>query len=750
LIVLIERVNMTKTLICKSVMCALLLAANNSIAAQESDKQTTDAAQNKSSGLEVIMVTSERRSETVQETPMSVTAFTGDMISEAGITSIQDVALQTPNLVIQTFNISEPQLFMRGVGTTNDSAASDPAVAVFIDDVYIGRPSGAAMDLYDLERIEVLRGPQGTLYGRNSAGGALNFFTKKPQQDFEAKAGLTLGNYGLWNIRGYVNGALTDTISGKLTANIRQRGGYAQNVTTGQELEDEDTKSIRGQLLIEPSDAVNILLGFDYTDVSGNGSNRFLSNFDIEPIFPVQAFVDAQLASNATFGNDPRKTNSDLIQSTSKELLGFQARVEVDLNWSTFTSISAYRESESNWNQPLVPTLYQGKGGTGVFEVNNGADQSADQISQEFRLSAETDSLQWVTGLFYFKENVKRDERFDTIFAPGILPAVLTVGDVNFMQDATTESVALFGQVTWDFSDDWALTAGARYTDDKKSINNIAVNNLGTAIGGIPLQGVGYDVDASDSWDAVTTRATLDWKVTDDHMLYVTFSEGFKSGSFTGQQSSPTLAATPIKPETSTNIEIGARTQWFDDRLRLNATYFQLDYDDLQTFFLTNNLLIADNANAEISGLEADFALAISDSLTVRGSYSSLDGEFVGGQNAGNETPRSPGNSWSLSPNYGMEMSGNAYLDFSLTISNTGQFFMDISNDLRTQQEAFTVVDASIKYTSASQLWDLTLWGKNIQDELYLTHNITGNFGGSTDLYAPPRTIGLTFNHYFW
>ncbi|MDX1526214.1 MAG: TonB-dependent receptor [Pseudidiomarina maritima] len=742
---------MKYNLLYKSVLCALLLGTSQTIAfAQENTQPEEEQEKEKKASLEVLMVTAERRSESIQDTPMSVTAFNEEMIVESGITTIEDIAQQTPNLKINTFNISEPQLYIRGIGTTNDSAGSDPGVAVFIDDVYIGRPSGTAMDLYDLERIEILRGPQGTLYGRNSAGGAINLFTKKPHAFYESKVGLSVGNEGLVNVRGYVNGAISDNVFGKITTNIRQRDGFAENVTTGQELEDEDTKSIRGQLLIEANADVEVLLGFDHTSMSGNGSNRYLTRFDTAPIFPVQAFIDLQLASNASIGNDPRKSNSALFQSTMKDLSGVQARVDANLDWARFTSITAYRESESSWVQPLVPTLSVRDGGTGLYEINNGADQQADQISQEFRLASETDTLKWVTGLFYFKENVDRDENFNTFFSPGILPPAVSIGDVNFIQDASTESVAVFGQLTWDVRDDLAITLGGRYTDDKKSIDNTAVNNLDTPVGGIPLLGPGYSVEASESWADTTYRATIDWNVTDDHLLYFTYSEGFKSGSFNGQQSSPIIAATPILPETSTNFEVGAKTEWFDNRLRLNVTYFQLDYEDLQTFQLINGTtLVADNANAEVSGLEADFALAITESLKLTGTFASLDGEFVDGSYVGNETPRSPGTSWSLSPVWSVPLATSGWLDFAINLSYTDEYFIDNSNDLRGLQDEVTLLDASIKYSPDGGKWDLTLWGKNIQDELYTVHSINGNLGGASEVYAPPRTFGLTFNYYW-
>lgn len=708
--------------------------------------------------LEEVVVTAERRAESLQDTPMSVTAFTGSMVDQGGITNLGDVSVQTPNFKLTTFNIAEPQLYMRGVGSTNDSAGADPAVAVFVDEVYLGRPSGASTDLYDLERIEVLRGPQGTLYGRNAAGGAVNIYTKKPLQEFEAKVGLTAGNESLFNVRGYLNGPISDTVAGKVTFNVRKRDGYAKNVTTGQDLEDDDTKSVRGQLLMTPADNIELLLGADYTDIDTSGSNRFLTKFDVDP-FP--AFLtDPQKAENATFGNDERKSNHPETQVAKKELKGLLFRADIDFSWATLTSITSYRESESSWFQALVPVLSSQDGGQGLFEVNDGASQEADQVSQEFRLTSETDSLKWVVGLYYFDENVDRAERFETYWDPitsvlaGGLLVASSPGDVTFTQSAETTSKAAFGQATWNMTDTLALTFGARYTEDEKSIDNDARDDSVSPgfPAGIPLglSGSPYSVSASETWDDTTVRATIDWSVTDSAMVYVTYSEGFKSGAFNGTVSNPIIAATPIKPELATNYEIGARTQWFEDRLRFNITYFELDYEDMQTYFLTPQLqLVASNASAESSGVEVDFVLGITEHFRIDGNFATLDSEFVEGVNEGNDTPRSPEQSWTLSAHYTVPMNSGAALDFSATASYTDEYYFELSNDPRSLEGDVTLWDASAKYVSGDGSWDLLLWGKNLSDELYSVHHINGSLGGATRIYAPPRTYGLSFTYYW-
>ncbi len=710
--------------------------------------------------LEEVIVTAERRSESLQDVPMSVTVFSSDQISDAGISNLADVALQTPNLNLTTFNIAEPQIFLRGIGTTNDSAASDPAVAIFVDEVYLGRPGGASTDLYDLERIEVLRGPQGTLYGKNVAGGAINIFSKKPQEEFEARAGVTVGNYDLIKLNAYVNGPLSDSWSGKFTVSTHDRDGYAKNVTTGQELEDMDAINARGQLLFRPSDRIEVLLGVDYNDIDSNGESRFITEYDtpaLSALASIPPFIE--IGKQSIAGLDERESSHDVVQHSEKEILGFLGRLDMEMDWAVFTSITAYRESDTSWLQSLTPTQGEppiaGDRVAALSEVIDGANEEADQFSQEFRLTSETDSLKWVAGLYYIKENVERDETFVTWWDPITPLAGLSPGDVTYFQDATTESYAVFGQATWNATDALALTLGARYTNDDKTIRASAVNNLDGPVGGIPLAGPGYEnARGEESWSDTTLRGSVEWTVADEHLLYVTYSEGFKSGIFPSQAANAEAASTPIDPEEATNIEVGAKTQWWDNRVRFNIAYFDLDYDDLQVFFLSDNVLKTANANAEVSGIELDFAAAVTENFLVTGSYANMDGEYTeyllqNDDFSGNELARAPDETWTVSATYTFGFNNGALLDLITTVSHTSKYFMEASNDLRSVQESFNVWDASMNYTAADGSWTLSVWGKNLDDELYAAHKILGTFGGVTNLWAPPRTYGASFNYYW-
>jgi len=707
--------------------------------------------------LEEVVVTAERRAENLQDVPIALTSIAGDMVNEAIISGLADIALRTPSLKVNTFNVGEPQVFLRGIGNTSDSASADPAVGFFVDEVYVGRIGASDLELYDLDRIEVLRGPQGTLYGRNVAGGAINVYTKKPARDFEAKAGATVGNDDLTVFRAYVNGPIADFLAGKITFSKRDRDGYSKNVLTGQSLDDADNLSLRGQLLFTPSENLEVLFGVDYSDDDIAGQCRNLTRL-IDPGQPFGgALVPLELAGITT--PDPRQCNHSLVQSEGKEVFGAFGRIDYRFDFATVTSITSYRSSDLDWLQ----SLGGGDAPPGLLSVIDSAREEADQFSQELRLSSEgNERLSWIVGLYYFREDVERSENFVTGILP--FPFSLFSGDVTFDQDADSESYAVFGQLTWAVLDDVSLTAGGRYSYDEKEIAQSAFDNLmdGTPAGiplGNPLgTGVPYSIAAEDSWSEFTPRLTLDWKVTPDHMLYFTWSKGYKSGSFPSQATSAEVAATALEPETATNIEGGVKTQWFGRRLRVNASVFDINYEDLQVFQLIDLQLVAANAEeASVRGIELELAAVLTRNLTVSGNLSILDTEYddyvlrnpnTGTivDNSGNEMARAPENTWTLMIDYALPLEVGYTLDFNASASHIGQYFFEASNDRRSLQESVEIVDAYARLIAPGGRWDVTLWAKNLNDQRYVKHSILSTFGGAAEIYAPPRTYGVTFN----
>ena len=685
--------------------------------------------------LEEVIVTAERRSQSQQEVPLAITTITGDQVGASGISNISDIALKTPNLTITQFNIAEPQLFLRGVGSTNDSAGADPTVSMFIDDVYIARSGAGSSDLFDLDRIEILRGPQGTLYGRNVTGGAISMFTKKPSQESEGKASVTIGDHGLTIFRGYANGPLTDNLAGKVTFSKRDRDGFAQNITNGQELDDADNLSGRAQLLWNKSDATEVLFGVDFSTDENNGNCRDQIRLNAGGQPAGGAFIGLTRAAIISQGiDDPRTCAQTAEQFAEKDIFGALAKVTHDFGSMQLTSISAYREADYAWNQELTggnvpPQLL------GVVDFEG---EKSDQISQEFRLTGDGDKFFWIAGAYYINENVDRFAQTPIQFGRVINPGLLL--DQRYTQVADNTSYALFGQLTYSFTDAFDLTIGARQTWDDKKIDQSF---------GLGLNPIYALTDLEDDWSQFSPRVTFDWKLSDDKMVFLTYSEGYKSGAFISQQTNPIVAGQTLDPEDATNIEFGVKTEWLDNRLRVNATVFDLGIEGLQLFRLENFLLVSENTEIESTGLELDFTAVLSDNLSISGIYSSLDSSYVGGANDGKDVIRAPGSKSSITVNYALPLASGARLNLGSSFSATDEFFYDASNIDRSRQPSATNVDASVRYTSSDEKWDLELWGKNLTDELTTVHSINGSFGGAVVLYAPPKTVGLTFNYYW-
>jgi iron complex outermembrane receptor protein len=746
--------------------------------------------------LEEVIVTARKRAQSLQDVPVSVSVVSGDLIKEGVITHFSDVAAQTPNFNMAQFNIGEPQYFIRGVGSTLDSAGSDPAVATFVDEVYVGRSGGASTDLYDLERIEILRGPQGTLFGKNVVGGAISVYTRRPTEDFEGSLNVSLGNYDLSVLQGALSGPIADGVSGRLVGSWRKRDeGYVENVLDGEEYQDEENMSLRGQLLLRPTDRLQILVGADYSEDDQAGNCRNVNNLELNDPLGLAAVYPPIIA--ATTGGDVRKCASPVQGEQTRDIAGGQVRVEWELDSMTLTSISAYRDMDYDHLEDLagMPT------GVTPFNLADGVNESSEQFSQELRLSSNGDGrLSWLAGAFYMEEEIDRSERFTGEFGPPLVPgaAVLLNGDVAFTQNAETTSYAVFGQIGYQFNDAWSLTVGSRYNYDEKDIAQGLLNfedpafdtavlagtlgvpaavieglfapqqavvlgvpvnsptNLGAfaATGDVSVLNFPYSIDADDDWDEVTSSASINWAYNDDSMLYLSWSQGYKSGAFVSSTTTPEAAATPLDPEIATNYELGLKTEFWDNRLRLNASLFTMEYEDLQVFRLVGTRLVGANAEATSEGLELDVTALLTENWILQFNYAYLDAEydtFEDGVNdfSGNTLPRAPEDSYFIRSSYVWNLPGASELEFIASYAYTGEFQFEASNQPAAEEDGYGLWDASLSWRDAGERWEVRAWGRNLDDEEYRIHTIVSNIAGTVDVWGAPRTYGLSVQ-YAW
>ena len=464
----------------KSVTRCLLAAAGAAAVAPLALAQ--DAA--RAGGLEEIIVTAQKRAESAQDVPIALSVFDAAALEDANIDRIEEIVLRTPNFTMMRVNVGEPQFYIRGVGSNSDSAAGDPTVGVFQDEIYVGRISGAAFDVFDMERVEVLRGPQGTLYGRNTSGGAVNFIPKRPEREFFAGAEASYGNYDALEGRLVLNGGITDSTAGRLSVSHREHSGYSENITTGADLDDEDNWSVRGQLLIETSDVSRLLLAYDYVtdDAAGNARVPY-PVFDTGQVGAANNLALAALRAIWPQGSDPRESYSDPASYQEREINGITARFERDEDYATFTLLGGWRRVELSWYEdldglkpygfpPVSPPFPPPYGW--VLQNRDVADEDAEQYSIEARLASPADArVQWVAGLYFFDERVKREESFLTQFSL----AVPAGGDVSFVQDVDSTTRAAFGQLTYPFTEALGMTIGLRYSEDEKEAHQIGRNN---------------------------------------------------------------------------------------------------------------------------------------------------------------------------------------------------------------------------------------------------------------------------------
>lgn len=735
-------------------------------------------AQEQETMIEEVTVTAQKREESLQEVPIAITAFSGEVLREDGVVTLHDISEKTPNMVFSAFSVGQPEIAIRGIGTKEDGAAASDSTVVSVDDIYIAARTAQVFDIFDLERIEVLRGPQGTLYGKNSIGGSINFVTAKPTADTQIRVAQTIGDFGRFDTGGLITGGLSDNLAGKFSFSRRKFDGYLDNLLFDERWGEADTLAMRAQLMWTAADKVDVLFGADYSDDEIGATNR-------EPIGSTGPLHDCgcvsdPVAVNEALGGagDGQSTLAETEGFTDRQVFGINAKVMWDIGNMEFVSITSYRESDFDWLEdseglpPSPPIDLTGASGSPLpgltappeegfsFDVNDSAIEETEQFTQEFRLTGQNArGMMWVAGLFYSKEDIKRSERFAFTALGG--PGFDQLSDYQANQENDATSWAVYGQATYPVTERMNLTGGLRYSYDEKKI---LVSNV--RFSGIPLLLQAFDpTTAKEDWNNVSGRLALDYNINDDVMVYGSISSGFKSGGFTGAASTQERATTPFDEETAISYEIGLKGLWANSRLQTNMAAFFTDYDDLQVtrFFQpeggTFGEFITENAGkAEIKGFELEVVGLLTDNFEVGGSFAYLDAEYTEffgtpsvtgtGDFSGNVMRQAPEYSFYVYARYTFTLQNASQISAKVDYAYQDDMFFDPNNNPITIAPSYDLWNARLAWTSASARWEVAGWIKNIGDEDYIHHTFSqrgsriafGRFG-------PPRHYGVTVTY---
>ncbi len=706
--------------------------------------------------LEEIVVTAQKRAQDMQDVPIAVTAMNADLIKQAGISNVSGIAARTPGFSMGEFNPTQPQLFIRGIGSNGDGAGGgEQSVAMFVDGVYVNRSAGTGTELFDIESIEVLRGPQGTLWGKNAIAGAINVTTQKPSDEFSAKVEIGAGNYDLRSYRGMITGPLTENLNAKITYNQKDRDPYVESVMSDVETGDLDSSSVRTQFLLTPSDSVEVLVSLDYAEDDRTGVAAVPDERGLIP--PAADAVGQTLAFlqsiNAIPKADFHENYLEDAGHTSMESQGASVQVNWDLDATTLTSITAYRESKTSFSNIALgvgsasfPTL-------GV--VDNYSEESSRMLSQELRLAGETDSLNWQTGVYFNQETTRRAEGGNF---QGTLTSGFLVSDDTFQKNETT-SYAAFAQGTYTVTDKLDVTLGIRYTKEEKDFENRGISGAGLYV----LED--YDVAVDESWNSTTYKLVANYQLLDDTMIYASAATGFKSGGFDGVATGAAEAASPFEQEEALNLEVGFKSMLVDNRLRLNGALFHTTYEDLQllqTFDDGNPATLVDplktiNAGeAETQGIELEAEFALTENWRLSGTYAYLDTEYTKFQsgltpdlvpNEGNKLRNAPRNAWNLAVSYSKDLAIGGAVDARVEYVAKDKAYQDIQNFEYAAIPAYRVYNMRMAYTSADEQWEVAGWVNNAFDEEYYAHNYQIAPFGAFHVPALPRTYGVSLTY---
>lgn len=726
-----------------SLMCATALSSIGVTgAAHAQDREPVQEA----ATLDEIVVTAERRATNVQTTAMAVSAFSAEVLERSQVDNIEDLSQLVPNVNFgQQFG--NARIAIRGIGFDTIAPGSEARVAYHLDGVYISRPSAGLAGFYDVERIEVLRGPQGTLYGRNATAGSVNVLSRAPSADFGGYGRATIGSHGRIETEGAIGGGLIDGLSARLAFRTERRDGYGENLATGDDANNRDTQSARLRVRAKPSDRlqIDLIADFHQEDDSSNALQYFGAGNPNRT--PVGVALGGRTSTNY------HDIYSDVDSTNIRENWGLQGQVRYDLSDTlTLTSMTAYRETEYRTQTDLdatdAPLTFYGQ------------HENAEQFTQEFQLSGDYGDFNFIAGAYFFRETI--DSGLTVPFNLRVLGGADRVIMGQAIGGQTeTDAWALFGQVDYALTPELKLVFGLRYSEEDKHLDEYAqfdtVRTYSPTAPIIPNRTQSID----GSWSAWTPKLTLEYQPQDNLFLYGTISRGFKSGGFNVGGMQPAF-----EPEMIWNYEAGLKADWFDRTLRTNLTAFHYDYSDLQVTKVVSNVITTVNAAAAvIRGIEGEINWLATDALRFDVAFSMTDSEYKDFATsdparpllgvidlAGNRLSQSPRYTFSVAAQYDIYSEGSGTFSPRVELYATDQVYFNAFNRDVASQPAYELVNLLLNWESPSGNLTGSIYLRNVADKEYIANAFVG-----TSLLAdtvvgvagPPRTWGISLGYRF-
>lgn len=705
--------------------------------------------------IEEVLVTAQRRVTDLQSTAAAISALSGDELTRRSIDDIEDLGLTTPSMNVALYQ-GEAQIYIRGIGYSGIIGGSDSSTALHQDGVYLSRSSAAVPAFFDVDRVEVVRGPQGTLYGRNATGGSVNVLTRGGTDTWQSDASVLVGDYDRYRVYGAVSGPLSDNVQFRIAGQMERQDGFTTltrpvtdplsggGVTS--DVENTDEWMIRGTLDFQPSDTVSVTLKADYYKADdqnsvwlyfnpGTGTNPFFRSYVQER--------GGELPANPL----SRKQDSDLPHYNKPEIYGASARVSWEVGEYSITSLTAFKHTN--------PLNRNDLDATGAFGVDQVREEDHDQFSQEFQIASPADArFNWILGLYYFsEENDIRNEYFlpfvDEQFG---LPSNPDCCLLLLNGSSETEAYAVFGEGTYTLTDQLDLVLGMRYSDESRDgDNNVQLVNFPSDA----LNNVAEFDEAS--FDDFTPKVGLNYTVSDQTFLYGSVSQGFKSGGF----NVGSYQNTPFDPEEITAYEVGLKTDLLENRLRLNSAVFYYDYQDYQFQDVeNNNTVIRNAAEAEITGIEIEGTALLGEGFSLDFGATYLDAEFanftaldpkrpeLGFQVLdGRRLPRAPEFKYTLGLSYTAPIASGE-LTLRADYSWQDEVYFSAFNVQELYQDSYGWGKLRATYEPSDGGWSIAAFMDNVTDEEIISNatfngdiidsTVTGNM-------APPRTVGVEF-----